>query len=130
MNASILSIKLRNIYGNIATGACLIALGMTRAIAPTSSAALGCAALLLVLAGFNLRACLSGSREREDEMSKHNAGNAASFALWSTLIAMAIACAVGMVLGLSVDLASASCFAIGLAMVVYGASFAKFEQGE
>lgn len=125
MSSSLLSIRFRNLYGNIATGLCLIALGVLRALDPTGPFFLACAVLLLVLAGANLRACLSKSREREDEMSTGDSGRAAAIALWSTLIAFGAACAFGMALEVTVDLA-AVCFAL----VVYGAAFARLERGE
>ena len=130
MNTAALSIRFRNLYGNIATGCCLIALGIAKASLPGSLAVTGCAVALLLFSGFNLRACLSKSREREDEMSRLNAGRAAASALWFTLIAIGVACAAGMVFDLSVDLASASCLVIGLAMVVYGTVFAWLERDE
>lgn len=130
MNSAILSIKYRNLYGNVATGCCLVALGVLKIIALSGPIRLGCAVFLLVLSGINLRACLSRVREREDEMSVYNSGRAAALALWATLIAIGITCVLGMMLNLSVDLSAISCLFIGFALTVYGISFALLERGE
>ena len=126
--AAAFSIKHRNILGNIATGCCLIALGALRLAAPDSLLFPGLSIVLLVLAGFNLWACLSKSREREDEMSAHNSGRASAFALWFTLVGIGASCAFGLVLDAAVDLGSASFLAIGLAMATYGIAFAWLER--
>ena len=132
MSSVLLSIKSRNLYGNIGLGCCLLALGASRIAAPPSSAAWGCglvcAVLLLVVAGFTLRSCISASRERDDEMSRQNAGRASTTALWSTLIAIGVACSAGMAFNLTVDLASSAFVVIGLALVIYGVTFAWLER--
>lgn len=130
MSSTILSIKFRNLYGNIVSGCCLIALGVWRVIAPASPALLGFSILLLVLAGINLWSCLSKSREHEDEMAERDSSHAAAIALWTTLSACGITGAFGVAFGLSVDLASATYVFIGFALVVYGVTFSWLERAE
>lgn len=130
MLKQMLSIRGHNLFGNIATGACLLALSITRPFPTLEGLYVVSAAGLLVLAILSLRSCLSCRHESPDEMSLAHDGQASSHALKITLIVVGTACAGGMVTGAKVDLAMAGCATIGLAMLTYGVSFAILEGGD
>ena len=129
MSEVLLSIYGHNAYGNIGAGSCLLALGIALGFDDKGIAAVLCAICLLVLAGVSLYACLSRKHEAADEMSDVHDGRASSFALKTTLIVLGIACCVGLLSGIEFSLAAACCLAIGLAMLLYGCSFAWYERG-
>ena len=128
MSSKIFSIKGHNAYGNIGAGICLITLGFALSFGGKSIASILCAACLLVIAGVSLYATLSRKHEPADEMSDSNDGRASSFALKTTLIVLGVVCVVGLLTGAVFNLAAACCFAIGLAMLLYGISFAWHER--
>lgn len=126
---TLLSIAGRNAYGNIGVGFCLLALGVALACGVEGVVPLLCAVCLLLLALGSLVVCLSRKREASDEMSCAHDGLASSFALKTTLIVLGIACCIGLFTGIAFNLAAMSCLAIGLAMLLYGCSFAWYERG-
>ena len=128
MSKGIFTIKGHNAFGNIGGGICLIALGFALALGGKRIASLLCAICLLVIAGISLYSCLSRKHEPTDEMSDAHDGKASSFALKTTLIVLGIACCVGLLTGAVINLASLCCFAIGIAMLLYGCSFAWHER--
>ena len=129
MSEVLLSIYGHNAYGNIGAGSCMLALGIALGFDDKGIAAVLCAVCLLVVAGISLIACLSRKHEPADEMSDANDRRASSFALKTTLIVLGVACLVGLLTGVAFSLASVCCLAIGLAMVLYGCSFAWYERG-
>lgn len=129
MSKGLFSIKGHNAYGNIGAGICLIGLGVALGFGSKGIASILCAVCLLVVAGVSLFACISRKHEPTDEMSDANDGRASSFALKTTLIVLGIVCLAGLLTGAVFNLAAACCLAIGLAMLLYGISFAWHERG-
>ena len=128
MPSSLLTLKSRNLYGNIGAGMCLLVVGLALALRRDETASLLCAVLLLALAGAALGACLSRRRERADEMSAIHDGQASAFALKTTLIALGVLCCLGIVADITVNLGAACCLAVGFALTLYGVSFAWLER--
>ena len=129
MTPDILTIKSRNAYGNIGAGICLLGFGAALELGSTALSPLLCAVFLLVVASTSFAACFARNRERADEMSTAHDGQAASFALKTTLIALGIACCIGIPTGMKVELVPACCLALGFGLTLYGCSFAWLERG-
>ena len=118
----------RGSLGNVAVGVCLILVGVAYAAVSCGLGVLAGAFALLILSAASLCICLCGKRKQDDEMSIAHAGEASSFALKTTLIAVGLACAVGMATGIEVSLASAGCLIVGFALVTYGLAFGRLER--
>ncbi len=128
MTANVFTIRWRNAYGNIGSGACLLALGVSLVTGAAGVAPLLSAVLLLACAGAALAMEFSNQREELDEMAIADQHTASAFALKATLALLGIACALAMPLGLQVSLSAFACIVIGLAMVLQGVSFAWLER--
>ena len=128
MLTHMLSVKGHNLFGNVAIGACLILVGIAYAAASCGLGVLASAFVLLIISTISLYVCLSGKREQDDEMSIAHEGEASSFAFKTTLIAVGLACAIGMATGIEVSLASAGCLVVGFALVTYGLAFGRLER--
>lgn len=128
MRNSILSIKWRNAYGNIGSGACLLVLGLTLFAGAMEYVGLTSAVFLLACSGMALYACLSKNREMLDEMAVADERAAASFAIKAVLVLLGLAACAGLAFGTRVNLGALACVIIGGAMVTYGVSFAWLER--
>ena len=128
MSQNVFSIRRSNAFGNMAIGACLIALGVMRLLNPDDWLTLGAAICLLAIAGLALYVCLSPRRETPDEMAVAHDGMAAGHALRITLIVASLGCAVSMFTNAKVDLAGVGLGFVGVSLFIYGAAFAWLER--
>ena len=123
MMHELLSIKSRNVFGNIAMGSCLMGLCIALLLNNSSLLAPGAAVCLLLVSVACLFACLYPHREMADEMSVVHDGQAAVHALRITLIALGSACAASIITGARVDFTAAGLGFIGFGLFVYGIVF-------
>ena len=128
MGQGVFSIRRSGAFGNMAIGVCLIALGVSRLLNPTSWITLAAAVCLLAFAGFALFVCLSPRRETPDEMAVAHDGMAAGHAFRITLIAAGLGCAASMLTNAKLDFASASLGFAGIGLLVYGITVAWLER--
>ena len=128
MGQGVFSIRRSGAFGNMAIGVCLIALGVSRLLNPTSWITLAAAVCLLASTGFALFVCLSPRRETPDEMAVAHDGMAAGHALRITLISAGLCCAASMLTNAKVDLAGAGLGFVGIGLLTYGIAFAWLER--
>ena len=128
MQFSLLSIASRNLLGNIVLGALFTVLGALDLTGCCTVGEFVCLLAVLVISASSFAANVSKRREVEDEMSYFYSGRAANFALWTTLIAVGIACAFGNCISASVNVSAACYLIIGFALLVYGVSYAVLER--
>ena len=128
MAYDIYSIRSRAGVGNVAIGACLVALSAFLALNPSSWLTLCAAICLLVLGSLSLFTCLSPRREESDEMSVAHDGQAAGHAFRITLIGVGLACLASIIVNVRVNVAAFGIGIIGFALLTYGIAFASLER--
>ena len=122
------SIKGHNPYGKIIAGIALIILAILLAQGGRGALGFVCAAVLLIVAAVALYSFIARKRGPKDEVADAHDGKASSLALKITLIVLGVACLVGLLTGTVLNLAAMCCFAIGLAMLIYGCVFARLQK--